>query len=329
MTRRLALLIGILAAVCVLSLGVGSIALSPAEVWEGLLTGPGLGSAPRVDEAVIWELRLPRTLAVLMVGGGLAAAGVGLRGVYRNPLAEPYLLGISSAAGLGVVVGSLFTPAGVPPVAGAILGATAAAATALATNRLAAITGDGARLLLVGVALGLTFLAWTVVIVFVGDSPRLPTFTYFVFGSFGAVTWRHLLVAFPLILFGIGVVAARARSLDLMALGEGQARGLGVEVQGTTTWVLVAAGVATGASVAIAGVIGLVGLVAPYLAARVAGPRHGGLLPAAITIGAIFLLVSDLVSRSVAAPVEVPVGIISAAAGGLLLSFLLLRPRSI
>jgi iron complex transport system permease protein len=263
-----------------------------------------------------------------MVGSGLAAAGVGLRGVYRNPMAEPYLLGISSAAGLGVVIGSLFTPADVPPVAAAILGAATAMAMALTTHRISAVTGGGNRLILLGVALGLTFLAWTVVVVFVGDSPRLPTFTYFVFGSFGAVTWRRLAVAFPLILFGIGVIAARSRSLDLLALGDSEARSLGVDAQKTTSWVLVAAGVAAGASVAIAGVIGFVGLVAPYLAVRMVGPRHERLLPAAMTIGAIFLLLSDILSRSIAGPVEVPVGIVSAAAGGLLLTGLLLRSRT-
>ena len=328
MSRRLALLVGILAGVSLLSIGVGSMALSPSEVWDSLLSGLGFGSAPRVAEAVIWELRLPRTLAVLMVGGGLAAAGVGLGGVYRNPLAEPYLLGISSAAGLGVVIGSLFTPAGVPPVAAAILGAATAVAMALTTHRISAVTGGGNRLILLGVALGLTFLAWTVVIIFVGDNPRLPTFTYFVFGSFGSVTWRHLVVALPLILFGVGVIAARARSLDLMALGDGQARGLGVDVRRSTTWVLIAAGVASGAAVAIAGVIGFVGLIAPYLAARLFGPQHGRLLPAAVIIGAIFLLLSDIVARSIAGSVEVPVGIVSAAAGGLLLTGLLLRSRT-
>lgn len=328
MTRRFLFLGGILAVVSLLSLGVGAVVLSPSEVLHGLLSGLGLGSAPRVDEAVIWQLRLPRTLAVLMVGGGLAAAGVGLRGVYRNPMAEPYLLGISSAAGLGVVLGSLFTPAGGPPVAGAILGAATAVTMAVATQRLAAATGGGNRLILLGVALGLTFLAWTVVIIFVGDSPRLPTFTYFVFGSFGAVTWQHLLVAFPLILSGVGVIATRARSLDLMALGDGPARSLGVEVRQTTTWVVIAAGVVSGAAVAVAGVIGFVGLVAPHLASRGFGPRHGPLLPAAMVVGAIFLLLSDIVARSAAGPVEVPVGIISAAAGGLLLTALSLRSRS-
>ncbi|MEX1124156.1 MAG: iron ABC transporter permease [Acidimicrobiia bacterium] len=328
MNRRLFLLAGILAGVTLLSLGVGSATLSPTEAWDGLLSGLGLASAPRVDEAVIWELRLPRTLAVLMVGECLAAAGVGLRGVYRNPMAEPYLLGISSAAGLGVVIGSLFTPAGVPPVAGAILGAAAAATMALATRRLSVAAGGGNRLILLGVALGLTYLAWTVLIVYVGDSPRLPTFTYFVFGSFGAVTWRHLLVTFPLAVFGTAVIAARARSLELMALGDSQARSLGVDVRRATTWVLVAAGIATGASVAIAGVIGFVGLVAPYLAVRVSGPHHERLLPAAMAIGAIFLLLSDIVARSVAGPVEVPVGIVAAAVGGLLLTGLLLRSRT-
>ena len=329
MTRRLALLIGILAGVSLLSLGVGGVSLSPNQIWEGLLSGLGLGSAPRVDEAVVWELRLPRTLSILMVGGGLAAAGVGLRGVYRNPMAEPYLLGISSAAGLGVVIGSLFTPAAVSPVAGAILGAATGAAMALAIQRVAATTGVGNRMILLGVALGLTFLAWTVAVVFVADSPRLPTFTYFIFGSFGAVTWRHLLVALPLILSGVGVIAARARSLDLMALGDAPARSLGVKVRQSTIWVLVAAGVISGAVVAVAGVIGFVGLIASYAASRVAGPRHGRLLPAAMSIGAIFLMLSDIVSRSVAGPVEVPVGIVSAGVGGLLLTGLLLRARSV
>jgi iron complex transport system permease protein len=304
---------------------VGSVALSPIEVWDALWAGFGLGLAPRIDEAVIWELRLPRTLAVLMVGAGLAAAGVALRGIYRNPMAEPYLLGITSAAGLGVVFGSLFTPTGVPPVAGAILGAAVAATMALATRRLADATGGGNRLILLGVALGLTFLAWTVVIVFVGDSPRLPTFTYFVFGSFGGVTWNHLFVAVPLTVLGVGVVATQARSLDLMALGDGQARALGVEVGAATSWVLIAAGIISGAAVAVAGVIGFVGLIAPYLAIRMSGPAHGRMLPTAMAIGAVFLTLADILSRSVAGPVEVPVGIVSAALGGLLLSGLLLR----
>jgi iron complex transport system permease protein len=327
LTKRLALLIGILTGVSLLSLGVGDVALTPTEVWEGLLSALGLGSAPRVDEAVIWELRLPRTLGVLLVGGGLAAAGVGLQGVYRNPMAEPYLLGLSSAAGLGVVIGSLFTPAGVPPLAAALLGVSIAVAVALATHRVTAI-GAGNRLILFGVALGLTFLAWTVVIVFVGDNPRLPTFTYFVFGSFGSVTWGRLAVASPLILIGTAMVAARARSLDLMALGYGQARGLGIQVQRTTSIVLVGAGIVAGAAVAVSGVIGFVGLVAPLLAIRVSGPHNRRLLPAAMAIGALFLLLSDMASRTVAGPVEVPVGMISAAVGGLIMTSLLLRSRS-
>jgi len=328
LTRRLALLIGVLAGVSLFSLAVGEVSLTPSEVWDGLLSGVGLGFAPRLDEAVIWDLRLPRTLAVVIVGGGLASAGVGLQGVYRHPMAEPYLLGISSAAGLGVVIGSLFTPSGVPPVAAAAFGALTAISVALATHRLTAAAGSGNRLILLGVALGLTFLAWTVVIVFVGDSPRLPTFTYFVFGSFGSVTWPQLAVATPLILAGVAVIGARARSLDLMALGDGQARGLGVDVRGTGSWILVAAGVVTGAGVAVSGVIGFVGLVAPMLAIRVSGPHHRRLLPMAMAIGALFLLISDVFSRTVAGPVEVPVGIISAAIGGLLMTALLLRSRT-
>jgi iron complex transport system permease protein len=242
-------------------------------------------------------------------------------------MAEPYLLGISPAAGLGVVIGSLFTPIGVPPVAGAILGATTAVLMALGIHRLTAAVGAGNRLILLGVALGLTFLAWTVTVIFVGDSPRLPTFTYFVFGSFAAVTWSHLLVGFPLIAAGAAIIGVRTRALDLMSLGDAPARSLGVEVQRTTTWVLVAAGIAAGASVALAGVIGFVGLVAPHIANRVVGPRHGRSLPVAIAVGGTLLLLCDIASRLVANPVEVPVGIVVAAIGGPALVGLLLQSR--
>ncbi len=319
-------MIGLLVALFMVSLGVGTASLTPGEIWDALLVGGASGNG--VAGGVVWDLRLPRTLAGLVVGAGLALAGVGLRGVYRNPMAEPYLLGVSGAAGLGVVIGSLLTPAGVPPIAGVALGATVGCLSALAARRLAAFTGTGNRFILVGVALGLTFLAWTVVVIFAADSPRLPTFGYFVFGGLGAVTWEALAFALPVLVVGSGMIAYRARALDLLALGDREAGGLGVDVQRVSSQVLIGAGAVAGASVALAGVIGFVGLLAALVAVRMFGPGHRSLVGVAPIIGAIFLLSSDILARWMGGVVEIPVGMVTAGVGGALLVTLIAKERS-
>lgn len=306
-------------------LWIGDASIGPDEVLAGLRAGPGGDQMPA---AVVWDLRLPRTLGAILVGAALAAAAVGLRGVYRNPIADPYLFGISAAAGLGVVVGSLLTPAGASPTTIAALGAALGATLALGTRRLAAMTGHGDRFVLVGLALGLTFLAWTVIVIYAADSPRLPTFSYFVFGGLGAATWGDVLVVLPLVAVGIGVIGARARALDLLWLGDAQARSLGVDVKGTANSVLLAVGAMTGATVAIAGVIGFVGLLSSIVTVRLFGAASRRLLVGGPLIGALLLLGCDLVVRGAPGLVEVPVGIVTASLGGMALVAIVLRARS-
>lgn len=322
---RLISLVVILAAVVLVALFVGTVSISPTDAWRVLLDRFGITDSETTAGAVFWSIRLPRVLAAVLVGGVLGLAGAALQGVYRNPLADPYLVGISSAAGLGAVLGIVLTTAGGFPLATVALAAAAGAGFALLTRRIAAATVDPARFLLVGVALGFALLAWTVVLVFIWDSPRLPTFTYFVFGSFGGVTWKGIGAALPFAVAGSVLIAYSVRALDLLALGDREAQHLGVGLRQVVATVLVGVGIAVGATVGLAGVIGFVGLLAPYVVRRWMGPSHRVLLPASAVAGATFLVAADLVARLLAEPVEVPIGIVTAAVGGPFLVILLVR----
>ena len=323
---RWAVLGVLLVAAVAAGLLLGAVSIGPADVGRVLLDKLGLrDGAGTQAESVLWAIRLPRVLAGIMVGAALGVAGAALQGVYRNPLAEPYLLGISSAAGLGVILGIALTPAGAYPIMVMAGGAAVGAAYAVLTRRISAATVDPARFVLVGVALGLAFLAWTGIVVFRWDSPRVPTLTFWVFGGFSGVTWRTLSAATPFVLTALVALGFFARSLDLLALGDREARNLGITVERVVAVILVAVGVAVGAAVGLAGVIGFVGLLVPFVLRRSFGPAHRGLLPAAALGGAGVMVVADLLARTVASPAEIPVGIITAAVGGPFLVWLLLR----
>lgn len=322
-TARISILVAALSVVSVVGLLVGEVSISPGDAWQALLSKIGVSDTVSLDEAVLFSIRLPRVVAGILVGFALAIAGVGLQGVYRNPLADPYLLGVSSAAGLGVAIG--VTLAG----SAAIIGVAAAVALAIAmaalTRRIWAATRDAARFVLVGFALGLALLAWTTIVVFIADTPRLPTFTYFVFGSLGAVTWDVIWRGVAFIAAGIAAIAAAARALDIMTLGDREAMHLGVPVARIVATVLVGVGLATGASVSMGGVVGFVGLLGPLAARRLVGSAHRWLLPAAAVCGAIFVVAADVAARSIAGPVEVPIGIVTAAVGGPVLVWMVVR----
>ncbi len=325
MIRRQLLLFGALLATAVFGLFVGAANLSLSEAWKGLASGLGLADTGGLAEAVVMEIRLPRIIGGILVGASLGVGGTGLQGVYRNPVAEPYLLGVSAAAGLGFVLGALVTQIGAVPVTPILLAGIAGALVALLTRKIAAVAPTGNGLVLVGVALGFAFLAWTLVVTFIVDSPRLPTFAYFVFGSLGTVTWPLVYVSLPVIITGILVIGSNARSLDLMSLGETQAMSLGVDVTRMTTFVLGTVGIIVGVSVAVAGVVGFVGLLAPLVGRRVVGPGHRNLITAAAVLGGLFVLWADILIRGLVGQVEVPLGVVTAAIGGPVLIIMLLR----
>lgn len=322
-------LYAVLLCLAVVSLFVGVADLSFTEVWNSLLNAIGPATADRLTDGIVVNIRLPRVIGGVLIGVALGVGAVGLQSVYTSRLAEPYLLGISSAAGLGFLIGSLFSSIGGVPVYPLVLAALAGSLLALLTRRLAALADIGQGLILIGVALNFVFLAWTLIFTYAMQSPRLPTFVYFVFGSLGTVTWPVVWLALPVVAISTIVIGRLSRSLDLISIGDDEARSLGVDVNRVAVCVLVATGVAAGASVAVAGVVGFVGLLAPLVARHIVGPFHRNLIHAAAVVGAIFVLGSDVLIRGFAGTVEVPLGVVTAAIGGPLLVIMLVRKKGL
>lgn len=314
-----------LAAVAVTGMLAGSVEVTPADLWHMIESRVGLTDADRLTDSVLWAIRLPRVLAGLVAGAGLGAAGVALQGVFRNPMADPHLIGVSPAAGLGAVLGIAVTPSlgsSLPMVLGAI---AAGVLLGLGMQRIAANVVDSGQLVLVGIAIGFAVLAALGAIVLGWDSPRVPTFTFWVFGGMSGATWSILGAATPFVFIGVIAVAASGRSLDLLALGEDEARHLGVDVSRVRALVFGGAGMAVGGAVALSGVVGFVGLVVPTLLRHWVGPSHRRLVVLSALGGAVALAGLDIVARTVVAPIEIPVGLITAIGGAPVLVWFLLR----
>lgn len=315
MNTRLWILILVVAATAALGLVVGAVEVGFDDIIAGLgaLFGGGDGS---IAAGVVADIRVPRVLGGLAAGAALGIGGTVLQSVYRNMVAEPYLLGMSSAAGLGFVVGALLVPGDISPVVRLTLAAVGAVTVALGIRSRTDRLPYGNGLLLTGVALGFAFLAWTLVVTFTAESPRLPTFTYFVFGSLATATWAPVLIALPLVAVGWVVIGRRARQFDLLAFGDDEASSLGVDVAEISRTSLIVIGVLVAASVVVAGVVGFVGLLAPLLARRLVGNLHRSLIPASALVGALVVLWADIAIRAAPMQVEVPLGVLTAAVGG-------------
>jgi iron complex transport system permease protein len=321
------LVLGLLLLVAALGgLLLGAFSVTPADVWHMLGVKTGILDLPEnLTDSVLWAIRLPRVLAGALVGAGLGVAGVGLQGTFRNPLADPHLVGIAPAAGLGALAGIAIAPAGgnnLLMMLGAVVGAVM---VGLLMKRLAANTLDQGQLILIGLALGLALLALLGAVVLAWDSPRVPTFNFWIFGGLTGTTWGRLGAAVPFVLAGSFAVLWLGRSLDLLALGERDASHLGVDVASLTTASLVAAGSAIGGAVGLAGVIGFVGLVVPLVLRRVVGPGHRHLAGVSAFGGAIAVVLLDTAARTVAAPIEIPVGLLTAICGAPVLVWVMLR----
>lgn len=327
MIRRHLVLAGAVLVTAFIGLFVGAADISIAQVWASLLGAVGIGESHGVAGDVVTRIRAPRVVGGLVVGVGLGLAGAAFQGVFQNSVAEPYLLGVPAGSGLGVVVVSALSLGAwqLPVTMGAAI--VFAVMVALLIQRIGSTRAAGDGLILLGVAIGFSLLALTMLAIFSIDSPRLPTFAYFVFGSLGVVTWPMAGLAALVVLFGAVLLARVGRHLDLMSLGPAHARSLGVDVGAVSTLVMVAVGVVVGSAVAIAGVIGFVGIIAPNLARKTVGLHHRHLMVASALFGSLFLLWSDILIRGVAGRVEVPIGIVTAAVGGPVLALMLWRKR--
>jgi iron complex transport system permease protein len=302
---------------------LGSVALSPLEVagaaGRGLARALGVLDTPAdVAETIVVRIRLPRVLLAATVGAGLALAGAAFQGVFRNPLADPYLLGAASGAGLAaasvMVLGSAtawWASAGVG--AAAFVGAVATVALVVALAR------QGPRipvvpLVLAGVVVGSSLSAGTSFVLLAAREQAAGVLAWLL-GSFAFASWDRLAWALPAVLVAGLVIVLAARALDVLQLGDAAAAQLGLPIEPLKVLLVVASTLATAAAVASAGVIGFVGLVVPHAVRLAVGPAHRRVLPLAALWGATFLVLADLISRTVIAPAEVPVGVVTALAG--------------
>lgn len=318
--RRFLLLALASLAVMVLAVAVGSVSLSPREVVAGL------GGAATTDSLILWQLRVPRVLLAFLVGGGLGVTGAALQALVRNPLADPYLLGLSGGAGLGAVAAIAFdsgTTWAVPLAA--FVGALGAVAL---VYRLAVVSGrrlDPRVLLLAGVVVGAFAGAIMSAIIVLSDAPRLRNAIVWLLGGLGSASWDALFVLAAYSALPLAVLWYVARQLDLLALGEETAAHLGADPERLKRIVYLAASLLTAASVATCGIIGFVGLVIPHAVRRAWTPLHRVLVPASFLAGGAFLVLADALARTIMRPLELPVGVVTALVGVPLFAVLLRR----
>lgn len=315
-----------------LAVGIGAVTIPPDVVLAIILSKVGLPFEAAVTQqqvAVLWNIRLPRVILGAFVGAALAVSGALLQGIFRNPLADPGLIGVSSGAALGAVftiisgiaVFGIYTL----PIAAFLAGA----ATTLLVYRLSHRSGrtDVAMLLLVGLALNALAGATTGLLTYLADDAQLRSIVFWTLGGLGGALWETVLTAVPPIALALLIAPRLGSYLNLFALGETEARHLGVNTEWIKRAVVLLAALATGAAVALAGPIGFIGLIVPHIVRLAIGPDHRRLIPTCALGGAILLVLADLLARTLAAPAEIPVGLFTSFAGGPFFLALILRSR--
>lgn len=281
-------------------------------------------------ETIIFEVRLPRVILSAIVGAALATAGVIFQGLFKNPMADPYIIGVSSGAALGATLAIVLQTGmgllgfyAIPFMA--FLGAMV---TTLIVYRLAKVGGriPISSLLLSGIAVG-SFLTAIISFIMASVGKDLYSVIFWLMGGFSARNWSHVKMALPFFLLGLPLALAFARDLNIMLLGEEKAQHLGIEVEQVKKILLVSASLMAAAAVSVSGLIGFVGLMTPHIVRLIVGPDHKLLLPCSALGGAIFLIVADTIARVLLAPTEIPVGVITAFFGAPFFIYLLRMKR--
>ncbi|MEV7653093.1 iron chelate uptake ABC transporter family permease subunit [Streptomyces anulatus] len=312
---------------------VGSVGVRPATVVEVIahhLIGTGT-SAGVMDDQIVWNLRLPRVLLAAVVGAGLAAVGVTLQATVRNPLADPYVLGVSAGAGMmaavAITLGSVAV-AGLSTSAAAFVGALVAMTAVLGLSRRAGRVVPS-RLILAGVTLSYLFTGATSFVIFRGgNADAAHSVLFWLLGSLSESSWSNLSLPTAAVLIVGCSLTLRTRALNALAAGDDAALSLGVPVHRVRIRLLITASLLTGVLVAVSGGIGFVGLIVPHLVRLVVGPDHRRLLPIAMLVGAIHLVVADVLGRVLVRPEELPIGIVTAVLGAPVFLWLLRRSEA-
>ncbi|GAB4274717.1 MAG: iron ABC transporter permease [Coriobacteriia bacterium] len=322
-------LTALLAASVVAGVGLGAVSIPPGEVVASILRGLR-GVTEGTRDALIWDVRLPRVILAALVGGCLAGAGTVYQALFRNPLADPYILGISSGAGLGATMalvlgaGTVAGSLGLVPAA-AFMGAVG---TMVLVVSLASSSGrmDTTSLLLAGVAVSYVLAALMSFLMVVARE-TMASVVFWLMGGLQGASWRYVGLLLATLVVGSSVPLYLSRELNIMLLGDERASQLGVGIERLKYVALASASLLVAAAVSVSGLIGFVGLMTPHMTRLLVGPDHRVLVPASTLLGAIVLVVADLLARVVLAPVELPVGILTALAGGPFFVWLLLRWR--
>jgi iron complex transport system permease protein len=326
--------LAVLALVGLLSVAIGAVFIPPGSLLDLLwarLSGAAGAPAPAAFETILFRIRLPHTALVALTGAALAGSGAAYQGLFRNPLADPYLIGVASGAGLGAVTAMAFewpdTLAGLVTVPAAAF--AGAIATVALVSTLARREGDlpTTTLLLAGVAVSSFATALTSYLMLRSQGELRRAIVWLLGGS-PLTGWEPVLAALPYTLLGLALLLASGHALNVLQFGESQARQLGLSVSRAKLLVVVAASLAAAAAVAFSGVIGFIGLIVPHVVRLVWGPDYRRLIPLSILGGASALLAADLLARLVLAPQALPVGVITALAGAPFFLWVLRRARA-
>jgi iron complex transport system permease protein len=310
-------------------LTVGGVSIPVASIlslpWRAL---------PEREESVLLAIRLPRVLLAVLVGSGLGISGAAMQGLFRNPLVEPGLLGVSNGAALGAVLAIVLGDRiahGLPPLISPYFTALAAFGGGFVAMLLVQRIARGAgytspgRLLVAGIAVNALAGAFTGLCTYVANDSQLRSLTFWSLGSLGGATWYVVLTVAPLIAVPVLLLPRFARALNALLLGDGDAHHLGFDVARTKRVVVLLVALIVGASVAVSGVLGFVGLVVPHIVRLLGGPDHRFALPASALFGASLLLLADAFARTAVVPAELPLGVVTACLGTPIFLLLLLR----
>lgn len=333
------LLVGALLASVVLAAGTGPVQLSPLQVMAVLLDKAGIHLPVSYSEGmanVLWQIRLPRVCLAVLAGAGLAVAGASMQGIFRNPLVEPGMIGVSAGASLAavltIVVLSSFQLAQTGFLGYYLLNMVTfagAAITALVVFRLSRSGGKTitATLLLAGVAINALCGAFTGLVTSMATDAQLRNATFWTLGSLGGATWKMVFSLLPFVALPVLALPALSKSLNAWSLGEAEAGYLGVDVRKLKTRVVVLTTLCVGSCVAVAGIIGFIGLIVPHILRSISGNDHRALLPNSALLGATLLTLADICSRTIVAPAELPIGIVTAMIGTPLFLLLLMKQK--
>ncbi len=324
-----ACIVGLVAAI-IFGVAIGSVSVPPLAVIEltlaKLLGLPRPLAYPNTFDTILFQIRLPRVAITALIGAALAASGSTYQGLFRNPLADPYLVGVASGAGLGATLAIAFnlhtTPLGLSaiPIA-AFIGAVVTVGVVMLSAQVGRTT-PVSTMLLAGVAIGAFTSAFTTIIM-LRDPDGLRRAFSWLLGGYNGGGWDPFIVTLPYLIVGLTVLIINARALNVLQLDEEQARQLGINVERLKFTLVVAATLITAAAVAFGGLVGFVGLIVPHILRMLGGHDYRRLIPLSAIGGAAFLIFADIIARTIIAPAELPVGVVTALAGAPFFVFLL------